>query len=88
MREGQLIKYDDSSHMVMTSMLLLHPGFESICPNSWVLVTATIGLKTNQHLPSAPHDWDKQIQQRGDMNNTKLNELLENIFTNRRDVWE
>ena len=22
------------------------------------------------------------------MNNTKLNELLENIFTNRRDVWE
>ena len=24
----------------------------------------------------------------GDMNNTKLNELLENIFTNRRDVWE
>ena len=32
----------------MTSMLLLHPGFESLCPNSWVLVTATIGLKTKQ----------------------------------------
>ena len=32
----------------MTSMLLSHPGFESICPNSWVLVTATIGLKTEQ----------------------------------------
>ena len=74
-REGQKLNK-------MTSMLLSHPGFESICPNSWVLVTATIGLKTNQHLPSAPHDWDKQIQQRGDMNNTKLNELLENIFTN------
>ena len=29
-----------------------------------------------------------KIQQRGDMDNTKLNELLENIFTNRRDVWE
>ena len=40
----------------------------------------------NQHLPSAPHDWSKQkgkktkIQQRGDMNKTKLNELLENIY--------
>ena len=32
----------------ITSMLLSHPGFESICPNSWVLVTATIGLKTKQ----------------------------------------
>ena len=32
----------------MTSMLLSHPGFESICPNSWILVTATIGLKTEQ----------------------------------------
>ena len=32
----------------MTSMLLSHPGFESICPNSLVLVTATIGLKTKQ----------------------------------------
>ena len=38
--------------------------------------------------------WNKQerektkIQQRGDMNNTKLNDLLENIFTNRRDIWE
>ena len=30
----------------MTSMLLSHPGFESL--NSWVLVTATIGLKTKQ----------------------------------------
>lgn len=29
-------------------MLLSHPGFESICPNSWVLVTATTGLKTKQ----------------------------------------
>ena len=29
-----------------------------------------------------------KIQQRGDMKNTKLNELLENIFTNRRDVCE
>ena len=29
-------------------MLLSHPGFESICPNSWVLVTATIGFKTEQ----------------------------------------
>ena len=32
----------------MTSMLLLHPGFESVCLNSWVLVTATVGLKTKQ----------------------------------------
>ena len=32
----------------MTSKLLSHPGFESICPNSWVLVTATIGLKTKK----------------------------------------
>ena len=29
-------------------MLLSHPGFERISPNSWVLVTATIGLKTKQ----------------------------------------
>ena len=33
-------------------------------------------------------DKKTKIQQRGYMNNTKLNELLENIFTNRRDVWE
>ena len=33
-------------------------------------------------------DKKTKIQQRGDMNNTKLNELLENIFTNPRDVWE
>ena len=56
----------------------------------------TVDLKTletivNQHLPSAPHDWNKQkgsktkIQQRGDMNNTKLNESLENIFTIRKN---
>ena len=32
----------------VTSMLLSHPGFESICPNSWVLVTATMGIKTKQ----------------------------------------
>ena len=32
----------------MTSMLLLHPGFESVCLSSWVLATATIGLKTKQ----------------------------------------
>ena len=56
----------------------------------------TVDLKTsvNQHLPSASHDWNKQkgqktkIQHHGDMNNTKINELLENIFTVRRDVWE
>ena len=42
------------------------------------------GSSVNQHLPSALHDWNEQkgsktkIQQRGDMNNTKLNELLEN----------
>ena len=40
-REGQKLNK-------MTSMLLLHPGFESVCPNSCVLVTATIGLKTKQ----------------------------------------
>ena len=40
-REGQKLNK-------MTSMLLSHPGFESICPNSWVLVTATIGLKMKQ----------------------------------------
>ena len=40
-REGQKLNN-------MTSMLLSHPGFESICPNSLVLVTATIGLKTKQ----------------------------------------
>ena len=32
----------------MTSMLLSHPGFESAGLNSWVLATATIGLKTKQ----------------------------------------
>ena len=32
----------------ITSMLLSPPGVESIYPNSWVLVTATIGLKTKQ----------------------------------------
>ena len=32
----------------MTSMLLLHPGFESAGLNSWVLATVTIGLKTKQ----------------------------------------
>ena len=32
----------------MTSMLLLHPGFKSVCLNSCVLATATIGLKTKQ----------------------------------------
>ena len=35
----------------MTSMLLLHPGFESVCLSSWVLATATIGLKTKQKKP-------------------------------------
>ena len=40
-REGQKLNK-------MTSMLLSHPGFESVCPNSWVLVTATIRLKTRQ----------------------------------------
>ena len=29
-------------------MLLWHSSFESVCPNSWVLVTATIGLKIKQ----------------------------------------
>ena len=34
----------------MTSMIhvLSHPGFESVSLNSWVLVTATIGLQTKQ----------------------------------------
>ena len=32
----------------MTSMLFSHPGFESVGLNSWVLATATIGLKTKQ----------------------------------------
>ena len=32
----------------LTSMLLSHPGFESVCLNSWVLAIATIGLKTKQ----------------------------------------
>ena len=40
-REGQKLNK-------MTSKLLSHPGFESICPNSWVLVTATTGLKTKK----------------------------------------
>ena len=29
-------------------MLLSHAGFASVCLNSWVLATATIGLKTKQ----------------------------------------
>ena len=33
-------------------------------------------------------DKKTKIQQRGDMNNTELNELLENIFKIHRDVWE
>ena len=28
----------------MTSTLLSHPGFESVCLNSWVLATATMGV--------------------------------------------
>ena len=40
-REGQKLNK-------ITSMLLSHAGFESVCPNSWVLITATIGLKTKQ----------------------------------------
>ena len=32
----------------LTSMLLSHPGFASVCLNGWVLATATIGLKTKQ----------------------------------------
>ena len=72
----------------------------SVCEKNSKLFTVDLktleikGSSLNQHLPSAPHDWNKQkgsktkIQQRGDMNNTKLNELLENIFTIRRDVWE
>ena len=32
----------------ITSTLLSHPGFESVCPNSWVLITATTGFKTKQ----------------------------------------
>ena len=28
----------------MTSMLLSHPGFESVDLNSWVLATATMGV--------------------------------------------
>ena len=32
----------------MTSILLSHPGFKSVCLNSWVVATATIGLKTKQ----------------------------------------
>ena len=40
-REGQKLTN-------MTSMLLSPPGVESIYPNSWVFVTATIGLKTKQ----------------------------------------
>ena len=32
----------------LTSMLLSLPGFESVCLNSWVLASATIGLKTKQ----------------------------------------
>ena len=44
------------------------------------------GSSVNQHLPSAPLDWNEQkgyrtkIQQRSDMNNTKLNESLETIL--------
>ena len=32
----------------MTSMLLSHPGFESVSLNSWVLATATIRFKTKK----------------------------------------
>ena len=32
----------------MTSMSLSHPGFESAGLNSWILATATIGLKTKE----------------------------------------
>ena len=32
----------------MTSVLLSHQGFESVCLNRWVLATAVIGLKTKQ----------------------------------------
>ena len=35
----------------MTSVLHSHPAFASVCLNSWVLATATIGLKTKQKKP-------------------------------------
>ena len=44
-REGQKLKKTTSNYKLM---LLSLPGFESVCSNSWVLVTATIGLKTKQ----------------------------------------
>ena len=40
----------------MTSMLLSHPGLESVCLNSWVLATATIGLCIGQREVLAVHD--------------------------------
>ena len=56
MREGRKLNK-------RTSMLLSHPaGFESICPNSWVLVTATIGLKTKQR-KCLPHSLLKATPQ-------------------------
>ena len=39
----------------MTSMVLSHSGFESVCLNSWVLATATIGLKTRNRRKRLPH---------------------------------
>ena len=35
-------------------MLLSHPGFESVCLNSWVLATAIVGLKTKQKKAFTP----------------------------------
>ena len=55
MREGQKLNK-------MTSMLLSHLGFKSICPNSWVLVTAIIGLKRNRR-KRLPHSLLKATPQ-------------------------
>ena len=54
-REGQKLKK-------MTSMLLLHPGFGSVCLNSWVLATATKGLKRNRR-ECLPHSLLKATPQ-------------------------
>ena len=54
-REGQKLKK-------VTSMLLLHPGFGSVCLNSWVLATATKGLKRNRR-KRLPHSLLKATAQ-------------------------
>ena len=75
-------------------MIYTESRYRNLCLRKKNSKLFTVDLKTLETIekffgkPASSEGIKTKIQQRGDMNNTKLNELLENIFTNRRDVWE